>query len=84
MEKEFGKTFPASVFVDLNRYEAVVKLLEHGTNATPFRAKTLPPLGNHAGRQDKLVALSRRRFAVPRAVIEDKLNRWMNAMNAPP
>lgn len=79
MEKEFGKMFPASVFVDLNRYEAVVKLLEHGTNPTPFRAKMLPPLGNHAGRQDKLVALSRQRFTVPRAVIEDKLNRWMNS-----
>src|ERR1700722_18223224 len=28
MEKEFGKTFPASAFTDLDRFEAVVKLLE--------------------------------------------------------
>ena len=37
----------------------------------------LPPLENRIGRRDKLVALSRERFATPRAVIEDKLNRWL-------
>src|ERR1043165_784059 len=45
-EKEFGNTFPASVLSDLNRYEAVVKLLEDGTNKEPFRAHMLPPLNN--------------------------------------
>ena len=34
-------------------------------------------LENRIGRRDKLVALSRERFATPRAVIEDKLKRWM-------
>jgi hypothetical protein len=77
MEKEFGNTFPASVLTDLNRYEAVVKLLEHGTNLEPFRAKMLPPLENRIGRKDKLIARSRERFAMPRAKIDDKLKRWM-------
>ena len=77
MEKEFGNTFPASVIADLNRYEAVVKLLEDGTNREPFRARMLPPLENRIGRKEKLIARSRERFAVRRAVIEDKLNRWM-------
>ena len=78
MEKEFGKTFTASALADLERYEAAVKLLEDGANQEPFRAKMLPPLENRTGRRDKLVALSRERFATPRAVIEDKLNRWMD------
>jgi hypothetical protein len=78
MEKEFGKTFTATALADLERYEAAVKLLEDGANQEPFRAKMLPPLENRIGRRDKLVALSRQRFATPRAVIEDKLNRWMN------
>jgi len=79
MEKEFGNTYPASTLADLNRYEVVVKLLSEGTNLEPFRAKTLPPLENRGGRKDTLIALSRERFAMPRAKIEGKLNRWMNS-----
>jgi hypothetical protein len=77
MEKEFGKTFPPSVLADLERFEAVVKLLEDGTNREPFRAKTLPPLGNRIGRKDKLIARSRERFAQPRTTVEMKLDRWL-------
>ena len=77
MEKEFGKEFPAITIVDLDRYEAVVKLLEHGSNPQPFRAKMLPPMGSGLGRVDKLIRHSRQRFAIRRQVIEDKLNRWM-------
>ena len=79
MEKEFGKTFSVNMLADLNRYDAVVKLLEDGTNRQPFLAKMLPPFQNHVGRRQKLIARSRERFATPRAKIEDKLNRWMNS-----
>jgi energy-coupling factor transporter ATP-binding protein EcfA2 len=78
LEKEFGKTFPATAIADLGRYEAMVKLLEDGTNREPFRSKMLPPLENRVGRKDKLIAQSRERFAMKRAVSEAKLNRWMN------
>ena len=77
MAKEFGNAFTAAALADLERYEAAVKLLVDGTNQEPFRAKMLPPFENHIGRKDKLIALSRERFAMPRAVIENKLNRWM-------
>ena len=77
MAKEFGNTFPATALADLERYEAVVKLLVDGTNLEPFRAKMLPPLENRIGRKDKLIALSRERFAMPRGMIEDKLKRWI-------
>jgi hypothetical protein len=77
MEKEFGKTIPASSLADLNRFEAVVKLLENGTNLEPFRAEMLPPSGNRIGRKDNLIARSRERFATLRTRIEDKLNRWI-------
>jgi hypothetical protein len=82
LEKEFGQAFPASAIADLNRYEAIVKLLEHGANREPFRAKMLPPLENRVGRKDKLIARSRERFAMKRAVIEAKLNRWMTSADA--
>jgi energy-coupling factor transporter ATP-binding protein EcfA2 len=79
MEKEFGKAFPANALADLDRYEAAVKLLEDGTNGEPFRAKTLPPLGNRVGRKDKLIARSRERFATPRASVEAKMVRWLDS-----
>ena len=77
MTKEFGKTIPATSLADLERYEAVVKLLVEGSNQEPFRAKMLPPMGSHTGRKEKLIALSRQRFAMLRAKIEEKLMRWM-------
>jgi hypothetical protein len=76
MESEFGKTFPPSVLADLDRYEAVVKLLENGTNREAFRAKTLSPLENRVGRKDKLITRSRGQFATLRATTEKRLERW--------
>jgi hypothetical protein len=79
MENEFGKTYSASTLADLERYWAVVKLLQDGTNQTPFLAKMLPPLENRIGRKEKLIALSRKRFSTRRSIIEEKLHRWMNS-----
>ncbi|HEU6448905.1 MAG TPA: type IV secretion system DNA-binding domain-containing protein [Verrucomicrobiae bacterium] len=84
MAKEFGNTFPPSVLVDLDKYEAVVKLLVDGINKEPFRGKMLPPLENRVGRRDKLIRHSRERFAMPRSKIERKLNRWMNSQGGQP
>jgi hypothetical protein len=81
MEKEFGNAFPTSVLVDLDRYEAAVKLLEDGMNREPFRAKMLPPFENRIGRKDMLIALSRERFSMPRVKIDEKLKRWMASTN---
>lgn len=81
LENEFGRVFPASALAELERYEAAVKLLENGTNREPFRAKMLPPLENHAGRREKLIARSRERFATPRHVIEAKLKRWLGSVD---
>lgn len=78
IEKEFGKAVLASSLADLERYEAVVKLLEDGANRAPFRAKMLAPLENRVGRKEKLIAHSRERFAIRRGVIDDKLNRWIS------
>ena len=76
MEKEFGKAIPASALADLGRYEAVVKLLQDGTNEEPFRANMLPPTGHNKGRKDRLIARSRERFAAPRASVDKMMLRW--------
>ena len=77
LEKEFDKAFTAGALTDLDRYEAAVKLLENGTNATPFRAKMQAPRESRIGRKARLIARSRERFSTPRLIVEDKLNRWM-------
>jgi len=77
MEKAFGNELLAQQFVDLDRYEIAVRLTEDGRNRTPFQGKTLPPLKTRCGRKDKLTARSRERFAQPRIVVEDKLQRWI-------
>jgi hypothetical protein len=76
LSEEFGKTFLPATLADLDRYEAVVKLLEEGTNREPFRAKMLPPLENRIGRKEKLLAKSRERFSIHRSLIHEKLSLW--------
>jgi hypothetical protein len=77
MAKEFGTAFTPSALADLDRYHAVVKLLENGTNREPFRGVMRPPLGNRSGRANKLIFRSREKFAAQRDDIERRLNRWM-------
>lgn len=77
LENEFCKTFPAGAFADLDRYEAVLKLLDDGINKEPFRAKMLPPLENRIGRAHELITRSRERFSILRVIVEAKLNRWL-------
>lgn len=77
MEKEFANMFSASTLTDLDRFEAIVKLLENGANKEPFRARMLPPMGSRARRKESLIALSRGRFGTPRPVIDGKLRRWI-------
>ena len=84
MAREFGNTIPATLLSDLGRYEAVVKLLEDGTNREPFRAKMLPPLENRVGRKAKLIVRSRERFAAPRAEVDRKLRRWTDSAGSIP
>lgn len=77
LEKEFGMTFPAQHFLDLDRYELLVKLLVNGITTEPFRGKSLPPIENRVERSKTLISRSRERFATPRSSVEQKLARWM-------
>jgi len=77
MAREFGCSISPTSLADLERYEAVVKLLVEGSNRDPFRAKMMPPLENQAGQKDKIVTKSRERYAMNRNVIEQKLKHWM-------
>jgi energy-coupling factor transporter ATP-binding protein EcfA2 len=77
LEKELGKTFAANTISDLDRFEVVLKLLETGTNRTPFLANTLPPLNPFISIRNELIEHSQKRFSVLRATVEAQLNRWL-------
>ena len=76
LEKEFSHAFNASEFLDLNKYEALVKMAADGRSSY-LRAKTLPPIHNWCGRRENIMRRSREKYATPRAIVEDKIKRWM-------
>lgn len=77
LAKEFGQTYSAEQFVDLGRYEVLVRSIENGKTTGPFRASTLPPIENAIGRKDKLIARSREKYGTRRQSVEAKLNQWI-------
>jgi len=79
LEKQFGREFPARRFVDLDRFEVLVRTLNNGLPGEPFFAQTLQPIEHRIGRRDKFIALSREKYAAPRSDVEAKLNRWLKA-----
>jgi hypothetical protein len=80
LQGELGPEIPSREYVNLRRFETLVKLLEDGEPRGPFRGTTLPPLEIATGRREKLIAHSRQRFSVPRAIVEAKHNKWMRGM----
>src|SRR6185436_11656139 len=78
LAKEFANTFIPGQFVELDRYQIFIRLLENGVTSTPFPAKTLPAFDNRHQQRDKLILQSRDRFAASRIGVEDKLDRWMS------
>lgn len=69
--------YPASELVDLSPYQVFVRMMREGELRAPFKGQTLPPLRNDFGRAELLKKLSRERFSTPRAVVEDKIERWL-------
>jgi hypothetical protein len=73
LHNEFGRTHIAQQFVDLDRYEVIARLLENGKNSEPFKGITLPPIDGAIGEPGKLIASSRRKFALSRRDVEHRL-----------
>jgi hypothetical protein len=73
---EFSPTFTAEDIVNLPKYHIFLKLMINGVSSSPFSATTLPPIANKTGSFDKVVKVSRERYAKPRVDIEEKILRW--------
>jgi len=80
LEKEFEPTFMLNDLVNLTKFDMYLKLMIDGVASEPFSATGLPPLPelSKTGNREKIINVSRERYATPRDVVEDKITRWAN------
>ncbi len=77
LAKEFIPTFLETDIVNLAKYQVFLKLMIDGIASQPFSAMTLPPIFLQSMESsDKIIKVSRERYAIPRDKIEDKIARW--------
>src|SRR3989344_5690481 len=77
LESEFDPTFTPNDMVNLTKYHIYLKLMINGVASQPFSGVTLPPLAALTGNEDKVIKVSRERFANRRQDIEERITRWM-------
>lgn len=76
LAKEFIPTFVEEDLVNLPKFQIYLKLMIDGVASRPFSASTMPPIGQVTNSAEKVIRVSRERYAVPREKIEDKIARW--------
>ncbi|MBI4713989.1 type IV secretion system DNA-binding domain-containing protein [Candidatus Uhrbacteria bacterium] len=82
MEKEFAPRFMPEDIINLPKYNVYLKLLIDGVSSQPFSAITLPPISKRTGSEERVIRVSRERYANPRKDIEDKILKWSGMENA--
>lgn len=76
LAKEFIPTFTEEDVVNLPKFQVFLKLMIDGVASQPFSAMTMPPIGSITGSAEKVIRVSRERYAISRDVIADKITRW--------
>ncbi len=78
LETEFEPAFTPNDIVNLPKYHVVLRLMINGVASDPFTAVTIPVNEEwFVGDGDKVIKVSRERYAKPRDQVEDKIQRWM-------
>lgn len=76
LEKEFMPQFTQTDLVNLDKYNAYVKLMINGVTSAPFSMETIPPVAETYNSKEKVLAVSRERYGNRRELIEEKIVRW--------
>ncbi len=80
LETEFEPSFTPVDIVNIPKYNIILKLMINGVSSDPFTATTLQVDEKwFTGNAEKVIKVSRERYANPSADVEDKINRWMGA-----
>lgn len=74
--KEFSPFFTEEDIVNLPKFHIYLKLMIDGVASNPFSACALPPLSAPENNEEKIIKVSRERYAKSREVVEDKIMRW--------
>ncbi len=80
LAKEFLPEFTEADLVNLDKYNAYIKLMINGVTSAPFSMQTIPPAAESENSREKVIAVSRERYARDRSVVEDKILRWSDAV----
>ncbi len=75
-ETEFSPTFTPEDMVSLAKYQIYLKLMVDGVATPPFSANTMAPIAKRTGSTERVIQVSRERYAEPRANIEEKVLKW--------
>ncbi|OGH91328.1 MAG: hypothetical protein A2534_04015 [Candidatus Magasanikbacteria bacterium RIFOXYD2_FULL_39_9] len=81
LAKEFAPTFIETDLVNLTKFQIYLKLMIDGVASQPFSANTLSPINISTQSTDKVIRVSRERYATNRENIEDKIMRWTGMEN---
>ncbi|MFA9262581.1 MAG: CxxC-x17-CxxC domain-containing protein [Undibacterium sp.] len=77
LEKEFEPVFMMNDLVNLPKYQIYLKLMIDGIAGDAFSATTLPPIiVETPGINEKVIAVTRERYAASQAEVEEKIRRW--------
>jgi len=67
-------------FVNLTKYNVFLKLMIDGLSGRPFSAETLAPFPlPEKTNKEKIIKVSRERYASPRQIIEDKITEHLKS-----
>lgn len=77
LEKEFEPVFMMNDLINLPKYQIYLKLMIDGIAGDAFSATTLPPiLIETPGINEKVIAVTRERYASAQVEVEEKIRRW--------
>ena len=71
--KQFAPTFSAADFINIENYNAYIRMLARGVPQKPFNLKTLPPSSGNPHQVDDLRELSYLTYGRDRATIEESI-----------
>lgn len=76
LEKEYAPHLTSEDLVNLDRFRLALKLTIDGAQSPPFTAIGLKPTYREVKLKDKIKNFCREKYAKPREVVEQKLNKW--------
>lgn len=82
LEKEFEPVFMMNDLINLPKFQIYLKLMIDGIAGDAFSATTLPPIMiEQPGIDEKVIAVTRERYASSQAEVEEKIRRWTGMLS---